>query len=77
MPVLVLGNSFGTCEGSMVGFSLGRIYGLIISTIGEYLVVLSLGLPLGSPLESSNPGSELSDTLMGAPLGLWFGGHWL
>ena len=47
--------------------------GLIIGTVEGYMIVLSLGIILVYPLESPNPGSELSDMLSGAPLGLWFG----
>ena len=36
------------------------------------LVRLSLGLPLGSPIESPNTEDVLSGTLLGAFIGLWF-----
>ena len=51
----------------------GKDLWFMIGTGEGYLVGLSLGLPLGSPLDSPNPVSELPDTLLGAPLGLWFG----
>ena len=69
---LALGNSFGTWEGNFAVVSLGPLAGLMIVTGEVSLVGLSLTLPLGTPLESTNPGSELSDTLLGAPLGLRF-----
>ena len=47
--------------------------GLIIGTGERYLVGLSLELTLGSPLVSPNNGDDLPETLMGAPIGLWFG----
>ena len=70
---LELCNYFGIWEGSSVGFSLGILAGLIIGTGEGSLVGLSLGLPLGSPLDSSNTEAELPSTILGAPLGLWFG----
>ena len=45
----------------------------MIGTLYGSLVGLSRGLPLGSPLESQNSGADLHDTLMGTPIGLWFG----
>ena len=55
----------------MVVSSLGPLAGLRIGTVEGSLVVLSLGIPLGSPLESTNPGADMPGTLLGAPLGLW------
>ena len=46
--------------------------GLMIGNVEGSMIVLSLGLLLVYPLESPNPGSELSGTLLGAPLGLCF-----
>ena len=66
---LEIGNSFSTWEGSLVG----ALVGLMIGPGEGYLVGLSLGLPLGYPLEYPNPGSELPGTLLGAPIGFWFG----
>ena len=57
----------------MVRASLVILDGLIIDTVEGYLVVLSLGLPLGSPLDSPNTGAQLPVMVMGALLGLWFG----
>ena len=57
----------------MVVFSIGPLYGLMIVTVEVYLFGLSLGIPRVSPLESPNPGAELPDMLLGAPLGLCFG----
>ena len=57
----------------MVGVLLCTMPGLMIGTGEVSLVDLSLGLPLGYPLDSTNPVDELHDTLLGAPLGLWFG----
>ena len=65
-------NSFGTWEVYLVGFSLLPLAILVIGTVGGYLVGLSLVLPLGSPLESPNPGTDLPGTLLGVPLGLRF-----
>ena len=70
---LALDNYSVTWEGYLVGVSLGTLDGLMIGTGKGYLVGLSLGLPLGYPLESLNLGAGLPGTLMGAPLGLWFG----
>ena len=53
--------------------SLSRLAILMIFTGERSLVVLSMQLPLGSPLEYPNIVSELSVTRMYAPLGLWFG----
>ena len=57
----------------MVRFSLVTLTVLMIGTGERSLVDLPLGLPLGSPLESPNTGYDLPDTLLGLPLGLWFG----
>ena len=57
----------------MVGVIIVRLAGLMIGTGGRYLVGLSVGIPLGSPLESPNPDNQMPDTLLGAPLGSWFG----
>ena len=70
---LELDNSFGTWEVYLVGVSLVALTGMIIGTGEVSLVGLSLGIPLGCLLESPNPGSDMPDTLLGAPLGLWFG----
>ena len=43
----------------MVVVSLGTLGGLMVGAREGYFVVLSLGLPLVSPLESLNPGSVL------------------
>ena len=70
---LELFNSFGTWKVYLVGFLLRTMDGLMIGTGEGSLVGLSLVLPLVYPLESPNTGSELYDTLLGSPLGLWFG----
>ena len=70
---LVLGNSFGTCEGSLFVVLLTTMGGLIIGTWGVALVGLSLLFPIGYPLESPNLGAVLPVTLLVTPLGLWFG----
>ena len=70
---LALGNYFGTWERSLVGVSLDTLTGLMIGTGEVSLVGLSLGLPLGSLLESPNNGAYMPGTLLGVPLGLWFG----
>ena len=70
---LVLFNSFDTWEGYLVRVSLGTLARLIIVTREGSLVVLSLLISIGFPLESPNPGDELPGTLLGAPIGLWFG----
>ena len=46
--------------------------GLMIGNGEVSLIGLSLGFPLGPPLESPNPGAELPGTLLGAPQELWF-----
>ena len=56
----------------MVGLSLGPMAGLMIGAGEGSVVGLSLVFPLGYPLDSPNPGSELSGTLLVAYLGLWF-----
>ena len=70
---LELGNSFGT---------LVRIFGWSftwhtswfgIGTVEVYLLGFSLGLLLGSPLESPNHGSDIPVMLLGTSLGLLFG----
>ena len=48
----------------MVGVSLGRLAGLIIGTGEGSLVWLSLGLTLGSTLESPNTGDYMPVMLM-------------
>ena len=70
---LKLGNSFGTWGGYLVGVSLVTLRGLTIGTGEGYLVGLSLGLTIGPLLESTNPVSMLYLTLLGEPIGLWFG----
>ena len=57
----------------MFGVSLCPLSGFIIFTREVSLVGFSLVLSLGSPLESPNPGSDLSSTLLREPFGLWFG----
>ena len=57
----------------MVGVSLGPLPALRTGTGEISMVDLSLGLPLGSQLEYPNTGADPPRTLMGAPLGLWFG----
>ena len=70
-------NYFGTREGYLVGFYLVILAGLMIGTGEGYLVGLSLGLPLGSPLDSKNHGADLSGMLLDTPLGFWFGSEML
>ena len=65
-------NSSGTWEVYLVGISLGQMDALMIGTDEGSVVGLSLVFPLGSPLDSPNPGADLSGTLLYAPLGLWF-----
>ena len=50
----------------------GSIFWISTLIFRKSLVLLSLVLTIGYPLEYTNPGSELSDTLLGAPLGLRF-----
>ena len=47
--------------GSPLGYSIGMLLGL------------SLGLLLGSSYDFPNTGYEMSGTLLGAHIGLWFG----
>ena len=70
---LALGNYFDAWEGYFVGFSLVSLAELVIGDVEVYLVGLSLVLPLGSPLESPNPGADFTGMLIGELLGLWFG----
>ena len=51
---LAIGNSFGTLELYLVGFSLGTVFGLMVGTIKGSLVGLYMGLLLGYPLEYKN-----------------------
>ena len=51
----------------MVGFSLGKLAGLMIGTVEGSLVGLSLGITIVTPLEYPNPGDDLPVTLLGAP----------
>ena len=72
--LLALVNSFGTWEVYLFGVSLDTLSGLIIGTGEGSLVGLSMGLPLGSPLESQNPGDEISylfGSLTGKILVIW------
>ena len=57
----------------MVVFSLGKLVGLMIVTGEGYFVGLSLVLPLGYPLQYTNPGDDMPDMLPVAPLGFGFG----
>ena len=57
----------------MVVVLFGTLVGLIIGTVEVSLVGLSLGLPHGYPLESTNTGVDMHGTLMGASLGLRLG----
>ena len=43
--------------------------GLMIGNGEVSLIGLSMGFPLGTPLESPNPIDEMPDTLLGAPMG--------
>ena len=70
---LELCNYFGRWGGSLFGVSFGTPAVLMIGTREGYLVGLSLGISLVSSLESPNPGADLPGTLLGTPLGLWFG----
>ena len=67
---LVLSNSFCTWKVFFVGVLIGTLSDFIIDAVEGYLVGLSLGLPLRSPLEYINPGSDLPGMLMVAPLGV-------
>ena len=75
--ILLLGfaldTSFGTQEGYLIRFLLGTLSVLMIFTGEGYCFGLSLGIPLGSPPESTNPGDLIPNTMLGALLGLWFG----
>ena len=57
----------------MVLVSLGELGGLVIGTVEGYLVILSLGLPLGSPIGYPNLRAVLPVPLLSAPIGLLFG----
>ena len=70
---LEIGTSFGSLVVSFVGVSIGTLIGFMIGSGGVSLVGLSPGIQIGSPLESPNPGAVLPGTMLGAPLGLWFG----
>ena len=73
---LELRNFFGTREGSLVGFSLGALGGLMVGTGEVSLVVLSLGLTLGYSLEYQNTGAvigSLFESLIGNILGMYLG----
>ena len=69
---LELGTFNGTWERSLVGVSPGTLGDLVIGTWEGSLVSLSLIIPIGSPIESSNCVSVMPVMLLGAPLGLWF-----
>ena len=69
---LELFDYFVTRKVSLVGVSLGPMYGLMLGTGEEYLAGLSLGLLLGSPLEYPNNGSDLTVMLLSVTLGLCF-----
>ena len=45
----------------------------MIGTVKGYLVILSLGLPLGSPIGYPNLRAVLPVPLLSAPIGLLFG----
>ena len=60
---LLLGNYFVPVELSLVGVSLVIVGGLKFCTGEGSLDVLSLGLPLGSPLESPNTGAVIFSTI--------------
>ena len=45
----------------------------MVFTGGISLVGLSLGIPLVPPLEYPNPVVVMHGTLIGMPLGMWFG----
>ena len=70
--VTLVGLMIGTGEVSLVLVLFGTLVDLIIGTGELSLVGLSLGLPHGYPLESTNTGVDMPGTLMGASLGLWF-----
>ena len=48
-------------SGLMIGTGVGSLFGL------------SLIIPLGYPLESTNPGADLPVMMLDAPSRLWFG----
>ena len=70
---LVIGNSVGTRELCSVLNSLCTMGVLMIVSLEEYLVGLSLMLPLVYPLGSPNHVYFLAGMLLTALLGLWFG----
>ena len=70
---LALMNFFGIWERYLVGFSLGPLADLMLSTSKGSLVGLSLLITIGYPLESLNTGAYLPETLLGTPLALKFG----
>ena len=70
---LSLGNPFGTLEISFTGVSPGKMGDLMIDTKEVSLVVLSMGIPIVSLLKFQNCGDVMPGTLLGDPLGLWFG----
>ena len=45
----------------------------MIGTVEVSLVSLSMGLPHGYPLESTNTGVDMHGTVIGSSHGLWFG----
>ena len=55
----VIGNYFGTQEGSLVWFALGTLVDLVIGTWEGSLVGFSLGFSYGYPFESPNTGAVL------------------
>ena len=69
---LSLRNNFGTWEGDLVGFPLDTLGVLIIGTGEGLLVSWSLGLPLGSPFESTNT-RDLFSSFFRSPTGMIFG----
>ena len=69
---LALCNYFGTREGYLVVIPLVPMSGLMLGTGEGPYFGLSLGITLGSPLESPDSGAELTGMLLDAPLGLWF-----
>ena len=75
---LALENYFGTWEVYLVGVSLGTLDGFITGMGEWYLVGLSLGLPLGYPLDSTNPGLPgiILDVSFGNPLGYLLDSIW-
>ena len=69
---LALGNFFEKFEGSLVGFSLGTLGDLMVSTVEGYLVGLFLVLLLGHPLGTPNHGAIIG-SLFGYLTGIIFG----